>query len=83
MLASVSGDGTVRIWDSVSSAERWREIKRAEALRADLAPLVDCLLEELGDPLDVADRLRDDESLTSSSRKAALRVLLERVHAGE
>jgi WD40 repeat protein len=77
-LASGSGDGTVRIWDSVPPAERWAQIQRDKALQREAAPLVDRLLAELGDPLDVADRLRADETLDDDFRSAALRVLLVR-----
>ncbi|MHC4942509.1 MAG: protein kinase domain-containing protein [Planctomycetota bacterium] len=77
-LASGSGDGTVRIWDSVPPAERWAQIQRDKALQREAAPLVDRLLAELGDSLDVADRLRADENLSDDFRRAALRVLLER-----
>jgi WD40 repeat protein/serine/threonine protein kinase len=78
MLASGSGDGTVRIWDSVPPAERWRQIQQAKQLRREAEPLVDRLLEEFSNPLDVADHLRADESLSDDFRRAALRVLLKR-----
>ncbi|MHC4945728.1 MAG: WD40 repeat domain-containing protein [Planctomycetota bacterium] len=82
MLASASGDGTVRVWDTVPPAERWAQVQQEKALQRETAPLVDRLLAELGDPLDVADRLRADESLSDDFRRAALRVLLERSVAG-
>lgn len=44
---------------------------------------VDRLLAELGDPLDVADRLRGDESLDEDLRRAALMVLLKRARPGD
>jgi hypothetical protein len=78
MLASASGDRTVRIWDSVPPVERWRRIQRDEALRLEAGPVVDRMLKELGDPLDVADGLRDDGSLAPDLRRAAQRVLLQR-----
>jgi len=80
MLAATCGDGTVRIWDSVAPAERWCRIQSAARLRREVAPLVDRLLEEFPDPLDVADRLRAEPTLTSERRRAALRVLLEQTH---
>ena len=81
MLASGSGDGTVRIWDSLPTAERWRQIQQAKDLRRGAEPLVDHLLAELGDPLEVADHLRADESLGEDLRRAALHVLLKRAAA--
>jgi eukaryotic-like serine/threonine-protein kinase len=77
-LVSGSGDGTVRIWDSVLPAERWKQIKEAKRLRREAEPLVERLRGELGDPLDVADRLRGDASLSEDLRRAALMVLLKR-----
>jgi WD40 repeat protein len=78
MLASGSGDGTIRIWDSVPPTERWRQIQQAKKLRREAEPLVDRLLEELTDPLDVADHLRTDGTLSDDFRRVALRVLLKR-----
>ena len=77
-LVSASGDNTVRVWDSLPLAERRKQAQAAEALRAEMAPLVDRLHEELGDPLKVAGHLRTDENLSEASRRAALRVLLQR-----
>lgn len=81
MLASGSGDGTVRIWDTIPPAERWKQIQRNEILRLEAEPLVDRLIKELNDPLDVADRLRDDRTLSDEFRRAALNVLLRRSSA--
>lgn len=78
MLASVSGDGTLRVWDSVSPAERRQRIGRDTALRREAAPLVARWIAELGDRLAVAERIRDDETLTAELQRAALRVLGER-----
>lgn len=77
-LASASGDGTVRVWDSVSPAERWQQLQLRHALSAETEPLVRRLLDELRDPLDVADQLRADETLNPKQRQAALSVLLKK-----
>jgi WD40 repeat protein len=77
-LASASGDTTIRIWDSVPPAVRWDQIQRDRALQREAASLVGQLLKELVDPLDVADRLRENDALRSDLRGAALRVLLKR-----
>ncbi len=76
MLATGSGDGTIRIWDSVLPAERWRQASEALGLRREAELLVERLLAELGDPLDVADYLRGDESLSDSLRHQAKIALL-------
>jgi WD40 repeat protein len=78
MLASASGGGTVRIWDSVPPADRWRQIQQAGALRGEAEPFVGQLVEELTDPLDVADHLRADNTLSDDFRRAAQHVLLKR-----
>ncbi len=77
-LISGSGDGTIRIWDSIPAAVRWRQTHDAERLRRETSPLVDRLLAKIGDPLEVADRLRSDATLTEPQRRQALRVLLRR-----
>lgn len=78
MLVSGSGDSTVRIWDTVPRAERLHQVRRIEALEADAEVLVSRLCDEFDDPLDVADRLRRDETLDGDLRGAALNVLLRR-----
>ena len=80
MLASASGDGTVRIWDTVLPAERWKQVQEMEKLHSETRPLVDRLLNELKNPLDIADHLRTHETLGKEQRKAALRVLLKRIN---
>jgi len=67
----------------VPPADRWQEARRAEALRVEAVRLVERLLEELKDPLDVADRLRADEALSEDLRRAALRCLLMQSPAGK
>ena len=77
LLASASGDYTVRLWDSLPRAERTRRIEEAQALRTQLTPMVKRLLEEMEDPLDVADHLRSDGELSEEQRREALMVLLK------
>jgi hypothetical protein len=50
----------------------------AEALRQAEAPLVDGLSDELADPPEVAEYLRNDSTPDEARRNAALRVLLRR-----
>jgi WD40 repeat protein len=78
MLASGSGDGTVRVWDSLSPAERLRRIQKQESLLREAEPLVNQMMEKLGDPLAVADELRGDKTMDDDLRGAALLVLLKR-----
>ena len=75
-ILSGSGDSTLRIWDSRPWIERSREIRKARALRAEMRPRVERLLEELNDPSRVVRRLREDAGLDPARRRAALRVLL-------
>ncbi len=74
ILASGSGDGTVRVWDSVLPVDRWQEVQSAQRQRRNAAAMVD----ELLDPLAVADYLRADDTLDDEHRRAGLRVLLQR-----
>lgn len=76
-IASGSGDGTVRIWDSISPSERMRQYRSEQPVRIKAMQLVSQLLHELGDPLDVADHLRNDPSLDAKLRNAALRALFK------
>lgn len=80
-IASASGDRTVRVWDTVPRDERFRQIRRAEAQRKEIEPMVDRLLRELPTPLDVADRIRADDALDEELRASALLLLLERTQA--
>ena len=81
-LASASGDGTARIWDTFPLAERHAQAAAARGRREALAPRVDALWDECGgDAAAVAARVRADASLDPDGRPAALRVLRERVEA--
>ncbi len=82
MLASASGDFTVRLWDSLPAQQRWQQLQQARRLRLEAKPLVERLLQELGDPQAVADHLRADDTLSEPFRRATLRVLLQRSSAG-
>lgn len=76
-LVSASGDGTVAIWDSRTVAERGERARAARTLRAELEPRIECLLEELGDPLAVADRLEGAADLQGDRGREAFVALLE------
>ena len=77
-LVSASGDHTLRIWDSVRPAVRIREARAAQALRDKMAPVVEERSHRLGSAEAVADSIRNDASLDEASKRAALRVLLQR-----
>ena len=77
-IASGSADGTVRLWDTVAYRDRVRQ--RDEALRAreTISPFIAELFSKGLDCSAVADRVRDDESLSDSLRRAALNLVLKR-----
>jgi len=75
MLVSGSGDKTVRIWDSISRAERMRQIRKVRELQHVAEPIVECLMKELGDPLEVVDRLREDKTMDKNLRREAILML--------
>lgn len=76
LIASSSGDGTVRLWDAMPPADRYRLQRADAAALAAVAPSVGALLADLVDPAAVAARLRADPALDDGQRSAALRVLL-------
>jgi len=81
LIASGSGDGTVRMWDSVPPADRWRDLQKDKDMQGEACALLDRLLKKLGDPLDVADYLRADDSISDDLRRVACLELLKRSSA--
>ncbi len=75
-IVSASGDFTLHLWDSVPARSRRAEARAARALRDEVRPMVEGLLDETKDPVIVAERLRSDPTLDPSRRASALRVLL-------
>ncbi len=71
-LVSASGDHTVRIWDTVTIGKRRKQAQAAATLREEMAPMVESLLESLGEPSRVAAHLRNDTSLDPAHRRAGL-----------
>lgn len=81
-LASASGDFTAKIWDTRSRGERFAQSRREAVAREKMVPYVDDMFERANqDPREVARLIRADSSLSSDSRKAALRILLRRCRA--
>ena len=76
ILASASGDNTVRIWDSRPMAERLRERDRVLAAEREVLGRVEHLLRDLKDVAEVVERLRTDEGLDPLHRHAAVNVAL-------
>lgn len=76
-IASASGDYTIRIWDSVSPNQR--RILSESARKRELAckPRMLQRLTAGETPDSIAASLREDQSLTSADRLAALRALVE------
>jgi hypothetical protein len=77
-LASGSGDGTVRIWDTASPAIRHQARRQAEALRPDAERLVARLFSELREPAQVVARIRADTKLSDLVRHLAVREVMRR-----
>jgi hypothetical protein len=75
-LVSGSGDGTVRLWDTVPLARRYQARREAEALRPEAERLVRRLFALLREPPQVVSRLRTDASLSAALRRAALLEVL-------
>jgi hypothetical protein len=75
MLASASGDETVRLWDTLPPAERYARALRARELEDRVRGRVVDLLRELEDPAAVRDAIREEWKDDPELRRAALRVL--------
>jgi len=82
-LATGSGDGTVRIWQTRGRPERLALAHAAAERRVAVTPLVDRLFGELSGGDAVLDRLRDDEVLSREEREAALQLALTRILAAQ
>src|SRR5262249_14834699 len=78
-LASGSGDGTVRIWDTEPPARRHQARREVEALRPEAERRVEALLREKNhDAAEVVAAVRADRAVSGPQRKAALRAALRR-----
>jgi hypothetical protein len=75
-LVSGSGDATVRLWDTEPLKTRYQARRAVEAVRPEAARLVARLFAELREPDQVVARLRDDGSLSTPLRRAALQEVL-------
>src|SRR5262249_24355794 len=75
-LVSGSGDFTVRLWDTAPLKTRYEARREVEAARPEAARLVARLFAELREPDQVVARLRDDGSLSTPLRRAALQEVL-------
>src|SRR5262249_4232170 len=77
-LASGSGDGTVRLWDTEPLRVRHQARRAAEALRPQAERLVARLFAELREPAQVVARLQADAGRKGPERGAALGAVLRR-----
>jgi hypothetical protein len=75
-LASGSGDGTVRLWDTEPMQLRHQARRAAEALRPEAERLVERLFGEKKDAAQVVAAVRADRSLSEPQRHAALCAVL-------
>jgi hypothetical protein len=82
-LASGSGDGTVRLWDTAPLKTRYQARREAAALRPEAERLVERLWREKNDPAEVVAALRADPMLSEGLRHAASRAVLRRVQPPE
>ena len=71
VLASASGDNTVRLWDTRSLRERFAECDRMLAAERAVAARVARLMNELGAPADVLEAVDSDPELSPLERYAA------------
>jgi WD40 repeat protein/predicted Ser/Thr protein kinase len=77
-LVSGSGDFTLRLWDTEPLPARYKARHEVEAARPEATRLVLRLLAELGEPDQVAARLRTDVTRSDAVRRAALQEVLLR-----
>ncbi len=75
ILASASGDGTVRLWDAASQAKRYLDSLEATTLENEVREETLALRAELHDADELLDAIRDRWSDDSQRRSAAHRVL--------
>jgi hypothetical protein len=78
MLASGSGDATVRLGDTAPLKERYQARREAAAPRPEAERLEERLFRETNDPETVVAALRADATLSEPLRQAALRAVLRR-----
>ena len=77
-LASASDDRTVPIWDSVPHRVLYEERQAILASRSEARRIVDGLWQKSNDWKTVAQRLREDASLSEPLHRAALNFVLRR-----
>jgi len=82
-LASGLSDRTARLWDSVPCRIRCQQRQAMLAARPQAERIVDALWERSNEWKSVAQRLREDASLSEPVRRAALNSVLRRVAAGQ
>jgi hypothetical protein len=76
MLASGSGDATVRLWDTAPMKARYQARREGAALRLEAERLVEQLWRAKNDPAEVVAALRAGQVPSEALRQAALRAVL-------
>jgi WD40 repeat protein len=76
LLVSGSGDHTVRIWETRALKDRMQARRERQEVVARVEPMVQRLLNELGDAARVAEEVKADTSLSQRARQVALQVVL-------
>jgi hypothetical protein len=74
----MTGDPTVRVWDTAPLKTRYQTRREAAALRPEAERLVEQLWREKNDPAKVVEALRADRVRSAALRQAALRAVLRR-----
>ncbi len=76
-LVSLGGNG-VKVRDTMPIRVREKRRREARARRARAEPVVDRLFDDLGEWSEVAEHLREDDTLANDFRRAALKVVMRR-----
>ena len=80
LIASSSGDGTVRIWESTPLRKRIAAMRTAELLRPRAESLVDDMFQQHGEADKVVESIQGNAELSVDLRREALVAVMRRTH---